>query len=119
MPLKDKKISCQNNTGWKNHRQQKKINKWNNKHTTKFSQIHWNCIIEMVLVPLLSTLNNVRYRQWMMKTIAITIKSIENGEILMATAIIKTTTGTTVIMVIKIMITMITMIIKICSPAKK
>ena len=55
----------------------------------------------------------------MMKTIAITIKSIENGEILMATAIIKTTTGTTVIMVIKIMITMITMIIKICSPAKK
>ena len=73
----------------------------------------------MVLVPLLSTLNNVRYRQWMMKTRTITIKSIENGEILMATVMIKTITGTTVIMAIKTMITMITMIIKICNPAKK
>ena len=44
---------------------------------------------------------------------------IENGEILMATVMIKTITGTTVIMAIKTMITMITMIIKICNPAKK
>ena len=73
----------------------------------------------MVLVPLLSTLNNVRYRQWMMKTRTITIKGIENGERLMAIAMTKTTTGTTVIMAIKIMTTMITMIIKICNPAKK
>ena len=55
----------------------------------------------------------------MMKTRTITIKGIENGERLMAIAMTKTTTGTTVIMAIKIMTTMITMIIKICNPAKK
>ena len=70
----------------------------------------------MVFVSLLSTLNNVRYRQWVMKTRTIAIKSIENGEILMAIAMTKTATGATVIMDIKIMITII---IKICNPAKK
>ena len=52
----------------------------------------------------------------MMKTRTIAIKSIENGEILMAIAMTKTATGATVIMAIKVMITII---IKICNPAKK
>ena len=52
----------------------------------------------------------------MMETRTIGIKSIENGEILMVIAMIKTTTGATVIMAIKIMITII---IKNCNPAKK